>query len=169
MKRVFYILAAALLGAMACTKEASEMQKPATEESGLVAIKMQLTIPVPINAQTKAGDRAELAREGELSEEHIVRPRHGDLLGSGEQAEQNGKIIDRSGFFRIGGCEIHRDTADGKIPAAVFDRRADPVARLLNGGVRQADDIESGQAVRYIRFKLHLVASDPAQAERANP
>lgn len=59
MRRVFYILAAALLGVMACSRETLELKKPTPEESGLVAVTMKLRVPeVQLQAQTKAlGDR----------------------------------------------------------------------------------------------------------------
>ena len=59
MKKVFYILALALLGVMACSRETLELKKPTPEESGLVAVTMKLRVPeVQLQAQTKAlGDR----------------------------------------------------------------------------------------------------------------
>ena len=117
MKRVFYILAAALLGAMACTKEASEMPKPATEESGLVAIKMQLTIPVPINAQTKAGDRAELPRIDDI---HVA------VFGTSgyPQAYSLAEPIDADGNSVSSYATTNGDTYYFKVLLPVYDGEA---------------------------------------------
>lgn len=59
MKKIITIFFIALLGAVACTKEADRMENPAPKEKGLVAVTMSLRVPVELTARTKANNRDE--------------------------------------------------------------------------------------------------------------
>lgn len=59
MKKTLYILSALLLGLVACNKTEFGMDQPKADETGLVAVTMQLQVPVPLQAYTKANNRAE--------------------------------------------------------------------------------------------------------------
>ena len=54
---------------------------------------------------------------------------------------------------------------DREFEAAVFDRGAHAFARLLDGRVRQADEIERRKPRADVAFRLHLVSVDAGQAE----
>ena len=58
MKKTLYILLALLLGLVSCTMNPFDGLEPAKpEESGLVSVIMQLQVPVPLQAFTKASNR----------------------------------------------------------------------------------------------------------------
>lgn len=59
MKKTIYILTALLLGLFSCnTAEFEQVEPKAAEETGLVAVTMQIQVPVTLNASTRAlGDR----------------------------------------------------------------------------------------------------------------
>ena len=60
MKKTIYIISALLLSLVSCTDMPFEIQEPVKpEETGLVSVVMQLQVPVPLQAFTKAADRAE--------------------------------------------------------------------------------------------------------------
>lgn len=59
MKKLFYFVLIMLLGAVACTKELKEVESPAPENGGMVAVTMGVRLPVELAAKTK-GDRAHL-------------------------------------------------------------------------------------------------------------
>lgn len=54
----------------------------------------------------------------------------------------------------------------GEPEAAVFDRGAHAFARLLDGRVRQTDQIERRKPRTDVAFRLHLISVDAGQAER---
>lgn len=62
MKKTLYILSALLLGLVSCNKTEFEPAAPEVyEETGLVAVTMQVQVPTVLNAYTKAlGDRSDL-------------------------------------------------------------------------------------------------------------
>jgi hypothetical protein len=59
MKKIIYILSALLLGLVACNKTEFGMDQPKADETGLVAVTMQLQVPVPLQAYTKANNMAD--------------------------------------------------------------------------------------------------------------
>lgn len=60
MKKTLYILSALLLGLVACNKtEFGMMDQPKADETGKVAVTMQLQVPVPLQAYTKANNMAD--------------------------------------------------------------------------------------------------------------
>ena len=116
-----------------------------------------------------AAHRPQLAFQTQLAEEGALRLRQTDQLAGRENAEQDRQIVERTGLFRARGREVQRDPADREAEPAVFHRRAHALPRLLDGGVRQADDLKSRQPVRDITFHRDLIAPDPIQSHRPYP
>lgn len=59
MKKILYIFLAILLGLVSCTEMPFTPEPVKADETGLVSVIMQLQVPVPLQAFTKANDRAE--------------------------------------------------------------------------------------------------------------
>src|SRR5262249_4454768 len=67
------------------------------------------------------------------------------------------------------GGEVDGDAVGRKLEAAVSDGRADAVAALADGGIRQAYRRERGEArgdVHFHRYRRHL---DPMKRRREDP
>ena len=60
MKKILYIASILLLGAVSCTKELKEVVNPTPDNRDMVAVTMELQVPVSLAASTKANDRADL-------------------------------------------------------------------------------------------------------------
>lgn len=61
MKRIIYILAIALVGALACTRELAVPEiAPSDSEKGLVEIRMKVKVPAELSASTRSSERANL-------------------------------------------------------------------------------------------------------------
>ena len=115
----------------------------------------------------RAAHRSHLAREGEFADHGGVRRQRPGLPGGNEDAEQDREIVYGAGLFPVGGREIHGDAADGKVESAVFHRRAHALARLLHGGVGQADKVKLRQPAGEKDLRRDFIAADALQAERA--
>ena len=70
----------------------------------------------------------------------------------------DGQVERGTRLAQIGRREVDRDPAGRERETAVADRAADPLASLLERGIRQADDREPGQA----RRDVDLDPDDPA-------
>src|ERR1035441_5722884 len=88
-------------------------------------------------------DTAHTAVEGEFANEKAVG--HfllGEAAISADDAEGHGKVESRAFFFDVSRGEVDGDVRGGNVVAAVFQRGADAVAALADGGVGQADRVE---------------------------
>ena len=63
----------------------------------------------------------------------------GDLARRGEDTERDGQIETAGLLGQIGRRQIHRNTFGGEFKSGVVQGGADPVACLLDFGIRQAD------------------------------
>ena len=111
-----------------------------------------------------AGDGSELPLQAELAQEGAVVVREGDLLLRGQNAEQNGQVVERAGLFRVGGGKVHGDAAGRELEAGGLDRCANALARLLDRGVGQAHDLEVRQAVGDKALHGNRIALDAVDA-----
>jgi hypothetical protein len=59
MKKAIYILSALLIGLVSCNKTEFGIDQPKADETGKVAVTMQLQVPVPLQAYTKANNMAD--------------------------------------------------------------------------------------------------------------
>ena len=85
-----------------------------------------------------------------------------------QNAEQDRKIVKRSGLFGARRGEIERNPADRKFVAAVLDGGAHTLSCLLDRSVRQPHHVKTGQSVCDIAFHGDFVSVQPAQPHRAN-
>ena len=74
--------------------------------------------------------------------------RRPDLLGPEEDPHRDREVERGAGLALLGGREVDGDPPRRVDEARVPDRAADPLAGLLQRGVRQADDREARQAAR---------------------
>ena len=124
---------------------------------------VQLLIAKPLCGQCHrqhARDSAQHALQTEFSEERARLFRKLHLFRSSQDGQENRQVIKRAGFFRPRRSKIHDNTADRKPETAVFDRGAHPLARLFNGRIRQADQIERRKSRADVAFRLHLISVD---------
>ena len=93
-----------------------------------------------------AGDVAEVAVEGQFPEEDgALGDGGGDLPGGHEDADGDGEVVAGAFFAQVGGGEVDGDALGGQGGAGVAQGGAHALARLRDGRVRQADDVEGGQ------------------------
>ena len=88
---------------------------------------------------------AQGAVQRELAEEDDLRGIGGDLLRGEQDADRDREVVRRPGLADHGRCQVHGDPAGRKALTAISDGRADALASLLHGCVRQAHDIELDQ------------------------
>ena len=105
------------------------------------------------------------AGERQLTDERGGRVRRVDLTLAREDAEQQRKVVDRAFFLQVRGREVDRDAADGELRSAVFDRRADALARLLHRRVAEADHVERGKPAREEALHRDLITGNALQTE----
>lgn len=104
-------------------------------------------------------------REAHLAEERRRRRRLADLPRGAQDAQQHRQVIERAGLARVRRGEVHRQAADRKLHAVGLDGAAHALARLLDGRIRQADDIKPRQTVGHVALHAHGVAAHTAAAE----
>ena len=130
---------------------------------------VQLLIAEPLRGQRHrqdAGNGAQRPLQTQLTEERAAFLRKLYLLGGSQNRQEDRQIVERAGFLRTRRSEVHDDAADREPEAAVFDRGAHAFARLLDGRVRQTDQIERRKPRTDVAFRLHLISVDAGQAER---
>ena len=97
-----------------------------------------------------ARDGPDLPAERELADQcQPIRSRH-DLLRTEEDPDRHGEIERRAGFALFGRSEVDRDPTRRMDEPGIPDCTANPLAGLLERGVGQAHDRESGQAARNV-------------------
>ncbi len=90
-----------------------------------------------------AADAAHAAVEGEFSDKNAVGNIFlGETAIGSDNAEGHGKVESGTFFLDVGGSEVDGDMRGRDVVAAVFQRGADAVAALADGGVGQADRVE---------------------------
>ena len=90
---------------------------------------------------------ADSAVEGKLAQEEGCALLGLDLTGGHQDAGGDGEVVGGALLLEVGGRQVDGDAAHGEDEAGVLDGGADPLAGLLDGGVREADDGEVGHAV----------------------
>ena len=80
---------------------------------------------------------------GELAAREFAR---GNLAGRGEDADGDGQIEAAGVLRQIGGREIHRDLSRRKLELRGLQRGAYAILRFTDLGIRQANEVEGGQA-----------------------
>ena len=114
-----------------------------------------------------AADRPQPPVQAEFAEEHHPvhrRPRH--LARRGEHPDGDGQVEPAAALGQAGRGEPDRDLPLRPFLAAVDDRGPDPVPRLPQRGVGQADQDHPDQAVRDVRLDLDHVAGHAHQGHR---
>ena len=100
-------------------------------------------------------DRAHRAVQRQFAHHHkVVQLVAAQLLAGPEHADGDGQVKTRPFLLDIRRREIDGGAAHGKFEPGIGQRRADAVARLLDGGIRQSDDDDDGVAPAAI--DLHL-------------
>ena len=92
----------------------------------------------------------------------------GQLALRGEDADEDRQVVERAGLLAVGRREIDGQAARREAEAVVLDRRADALARLLDGRVGQSDDLKAGQAAGDLDLDGDLKAAHAADAEAAD-
>ena len=105
---------------------------------------------------------AQAAVEGKLAEEKGGFGRQVDLAGAEQDADGDGEVVGRAGFFQVGGGQVDGDAAHREFAAAVAEGGAHPFPGFLDRRIGQADNVESGQAGSYVHFHLN---DEPVQAD----
>lgn len=94
-----------------------------------------------------AGNRAQLAGEGELAEEFLALQRgQRDEAVGGEDAEGDGQVEAAAFLGQVRRRQVDGDVALRELEAGVEQRGAHAVLALAHGGLGQADDGKAGQA-----------------------
>ena len=91
------------------------------------------------------GHRAHLAAERQLADQRDPTRRGADLLRPEQDPHRDREVERRAGLALLGRREVDRDPARRMDEPGVPDRAADPLARLLERRVGEADDREPGQ------------------------
>ena len=96
--------------------------------------------------------------EGQLPHKGAVRVAPIQLAGGGQNAHEDGQVVDRAGLAQVGRGQVHRDPPHGEGVAVVLNGRAHPFPRLLHGGVGQTHDVKVGQPTGQVALSADLVA-----------
>ena len=109
----------------------------------------------------RAAHGHQLAGEGQFAHRRRARQTLGGHHAAGAQDRQrDGQVIGRALLAHVGGREVDRQPRDGEGQRAGGHRRAHALTALLDGGVRQADDLEHRQAVRGERLDRDEIPLD---------
>ena len=115
-----------------------------------------------------AGDGAQGAGEAQLTQKGGVLRQGLQLLRRGQNAQQDGQVVQRTLLADTGGGQIHGDAADGEFGAAVLHGGTDTLPRFLDGGVRQTHHVKGGQSAGEEALHRHLVAADAGEPQRTH-
>ena len=83
-----------------------------------------------------------------------------------EDAQGDGQIEARALFAKIGRREVYGDPIVGEREARIANRRADALAALADGRIRQADRREHRQTGRHVHFDVNQNGFDAEQRRR---
>ena len=100
-----------------------------------------------LRRRENTGHGPELAVEGQLADErHASESLGGQVAVGRENRDGDGEIQRRARFRKVGGREVHDDVLRGRREADVPESRADALAALLHGRIREAHDRERREA-----------------------
>ena len=117
----------------------------------------------------RPGDRPDRAVERQLPGEREIGERALiDLTGGGEHGGGEREIEAGARLAQVRRSEIGGDPLLRELEAGVDDRRPDPLARLADGGVGQADERERRQADAHVGLDPDLARLDAEQRVGAN-
>ena len=115
----------------------------------------------------RAADRPQRAAQRQLTGELEARQRGvRDLAGRREDADRDRQIVAPRLLGQIGGREVDRDLARREIELRVLQRGAHAVARFLDLGVGQADEIERRQPAGEVDFDRDERGLEPGETAR---
>ena len=112
-----------------------------------------------------AGDAPHRAGEGQLPQKGGVRRRRREFSGGGQQPHKDGKVVDRACLLLPCRRQVHGDTADRELGAAVFYCRPDPFPGLPDCCVRQSHDVKGRQPAGEKTLGPHLISRDAVQSQ----
>ena len=92
-----------------------------------------------------AGHGLQRAVERQLTEQRHRAAARPELVGGDEDADGDGQVVGRAVLAPIRRRQVDRDPAGRIDEAGIADGGPDPLARLRQCGVRQADDVAHGQ------------------------
>ena len=108
----------------------------------------------------RAAHRPQLAAERELAAERARAERFLRHLPAGRQhADGDRQVEARARLAHVRGREVHRDALLREVEPGVQQRRADPLARLADGAVRQPDERERREPAADVDLDGDLVAA----------
>ncbi len=113
-------------------------------------------------------DGPQLAGEGQLAHEGGGGVVEAELAAGGEDPDEDGQVVDGAGLAAVGGREVDGHPADGEAEPAVLRGGADALTGLLDGGVRQPDDLIGGQAAVHVALGGDLVPGDALEPQGAD-
>ena len=102
-----------------------------------------------------AAHGAQRAGKRELADKDAAVGAGAELTGHFQQGDQQRQVVNRPLLAPVGGGEVHRDAADRKVEAAVLQRGPHAVARFLDGGVRQTDEVKGREPGGDVGLHLH--------------
>ena len=112
---------------------------------------------------------AQATIEGEFAEKAAVDEGIGrDGPGGGEDADGDREIEARAVLAKLGGGEVDRDPPVGKVEAGGCNGPPDSGHAFSDSGLRQSDDIDSGQLGRDSDFDFDKGAADADQGRGKN-
>ena len=115
-----------------------------------------------------AGDGPEGPGKAQFPQKGGVLRRRGQFSRGGQQAHEDGQVVDRARLFGARRGQVHGDAADGELGSAVFHRRPDPLPGLPDGGVRQTHDVKGRQAAGEKALGGDLVSGNAGETQGTN-
>ena len=120
------------------------------------------------HAREAAAERPQHAVERELAEQQLRRLAVGELAARTKHGDGDGEVEAGALLASVRRREVHGDAAQRELEAAVADRGAHALARLLHRGVGQADEVHAGEArgdVDLDRHELRVEAPERARLD----
>ena len=117
---------------------------------GIIRRHEQVLYPLPRRGKRHgqgAVNRPQLTVERKLAEEGAVGLWLLYRARRGKNTEHYRQVVNRTCFFRVRRCEIDRHPADREFESVAFYRGSNPLTGLLDGSIRQSDNIEIKQSV----------------------
>jgi hypothetical protein len=140
-------------------------------ERGLGAVRfgddhpLQACLPGPFGHRQRTPYRPHTTVQAEFADQSpAVESARRDLPRRRCKRTGEGEIESRAGLSQVGRGEAGRDPAKREVVSRVLHRGSNPLPRLTYGGVRQADQAETGQATADV--DLHLDRTDLSAIDR---
>ena len=113
-----------------------------------------------------AADGAQLTGQGQLTQEGgVLLSGEGQLPACGQNAHQNGQVVDGAHLFPVGGGQVDGDAGHGKIEAAGLDGGAHPFPGFLDGGIGQTHHVKGGQTAGQGALGADRIAGNSLQTQ----